>query len=74
MNCDEWFEKLYLYIDKDLKKIDWDHVEEHMKGCRPCWDRYEIEVKLKERLSKSCSVERCSESFRLRIKAILEKF
>jgi len=74
VNCDEWFEQLYRYIDKDLDEIAQKHVDEHMKSCRPCWDRYELEIKLKERLSSSCCIERCTESFRLRIKSIIAKF
>jgi len=74
VNCDEWFEQLYRYIDKDLDQIAWHDVDQHMKGCRPCWNRYEFELKLKERLNNSCCVERCTETFRLRIKAILERF
>jgi len=74
MNCDEWFEHLYRFIDKDLDQIAWQDVETHMKNCPPCWSRYEFEVKLKERLNKSCRVERCTESLRIRIQSIIEKF
>jgi mycothiol system anti-sigma-R factor len=74
MDCHEWFDKLYLILDRADDQIMWKDVEEHMKECRPCWDRYEFEVKLRERLKSSCSRERCTESFRQHIKALLEKF
>lgn len=74
VNCDEWFEKLYQILDRDLDQDVWHQVEEHMKRCRPCWDRYEFERRLKERLQKSCCREASTESLRIRIKALLEKY
>ena len=74
MNCDEWFEKLYKYIDKDLKDIAWKDVEAHMSDCRPCFNRYDLEIKIRQRLKESCCKESCTESLRLKIQAILEKF
>ena len=74
MTCDEWFEKLYHYLDKDLDEAALKDVDRHMKECKPCWTRYEFEVKLRERLNSSCCIERCTETFRLRIKALIEKF
>jgi len=44
MNCDEWFEKLYQILDADLSnKAVWKDLQDHMKGCQPCWDRFEFE-------------------------------
>jgi len=73
MNCDQWFEKLYLYIDKDLDAISWNDVDAHMKQCRPCCNRYDLEVKLRTRLQKSCKFEVCTEALRVRIQTILKK-
>jgi len=74
MNCDEWFERLYKILDRDVDEGVWREVEEHMKLCRPCWDRYEFEKRLKEKVKKSCCVESCTESLRIRIKALFEKY
>jgi len=74
MNCDEWFEKLYRYIDRDLDQIVWKDVEAHMHDCRPCYSRYELEVKIKQRLKESCESDCCTEALRVKIRAILEKF
>jgi mycothiol system anti-sigma-R factor len=74
MNCDEWFEKIYQLLDRDMGEKDWAEVEKHMKKCRPCWDRFEFEKRLKDRIKSSCCKESCTESFRVRIKALFEKY
>jgi mycothiol system anti-sigma-R factor len=74
MNCEEWFEKLYQYLDRDLDGTTIQEIEVHLEHCRPCWDRAAFERKLKERLQKSCCKETCTESLRARVKAILEKY
>ena len=74
MNCKEWYEKLYQILDRDCEASVWRDVETHMKQCRPCWDRYEFEIKLKEKVKSSCCKESCTESLRIRIKALFEKY
>jgi mycothiol system anti-sigma-R factor len=74
MNCSESFELLYRFIDGDMDGMTMQDVEIHLKLCRPCWDRFEFEKKLKERYKDSCHKEACSEALRLRIKTILEKY
>jgi mycothiol system anti-sigma-R factor len=73
MNCDESFEVLYRFLDKDLESGTCDEVEVHLKICRPCWDRFEFEKKLKARFQKCCS-EQIPEHLEARIKALLEKY
>jgi len=74
MNCDEWFERLYQILDRDMDEVVWTDVEFHMKSCRPCWDRFEFEKRLKARIQSSCCKEPCTESLRVRIKALFEKY
>jgi mycothiol system anti-sigma-R factor len=74
MNCDEWFDRLYRILDRDVDEVVWREVEEHMKLCRSCWDRYEFEKRLKEKVKVSCCRESCTESLRVRIKALFEKY
>jgi len=73
MNCQEWFDRLYQLLDRDLDAKAWKDVEKHMKECRSCWDRFEFEKQLKTRLKDSCCKESCTESIRIRIKAIFKK-
>ncbi len=73
MNCDQWFERLYQILDRDLDESAWRDLKNHMKNCHPCWDRFEFEKRLKERLQSSCCKESCTETIRLRIKALFKK-
>jgi mycothiol system anti-sigma-R factor len=74
MNCDEWFDRLYQILDRDLDESVWKDLEAHMKLCQSCWDRFEFEKRLKARLKESCCKESCTEKFRVRIKALFEKY
>jgi len=74
MNCQEWYDKLYQILDRDLDKSVWQELEGHMKLCRSCWDRFEFEKDLKERIKNSCCKESCTESLRIRIKALFKKY
>ena len=73
MNCDQWFDRLYQILDHDLDEATVRALREHMKNCRPCWDRFEFEKRLKERLNSSCCIESCAQSLRSRIKALFKK-
>jgi mycothiol system anti-sigma-R factor len=74
MDCSHWLDKLYQILDHDLDENVWKEVEEHMKKCRPCWDRYEFEKRLKEKIKSSCCQESCTEALRRRVKALFEKY
>jgi mycothiol system anti-sigma-R factor len=74
MNCDESFELLYRYLDSDMDGMTLRDIEVHLKICRPCWDRFAFERKLKERLRSSCHKETCSNALRQRIQSLLEKY
>jgi mycothiol system anti-sigma-R factor len=73
LNCEESFEKLYQFIDNDLDGVSYTEVEIHLKLCRPCWDRFEFEKKLKARFKRSCC-EDLPDSLVVRIKTLLEKY
>ena len=74
MNCNESFELLYRYIDRDCDGITIQEIEIHLKACRPCWDRYEFERLLIARVKESCHKETCADSLKKRIRALLEKY
>ena len=74
MNCDEWFDRLYQILDGDLNDAAvWKDLQGHMKKCQSCWDRFEFEKRLKERLKSSCSKVSCTETFRARLVALFKK-
>ncbi len=73
MNCEEWFERLYQILDRDLDESLWLDLERHMRACRPCLERFEFEKRIQDHLKKSCCEETCTESIRVRIRAIIEE-
>jgi mycothiol system anti-sigma-R factor len=74
MNCDQWFDRLYQILDRDLDEDAVKELKAHMKDCRSCWDRFEFEKRLKARLKDSCCKESCTDTIRLRIKALFKKY
>ena len=73
MNCEEAFEGLYQYLDKDLDEISMTEIEAHLQSCRHCWSYFEFERKLKERFRTSCGKELLPDKLLQRIKTIFEK-
>jgi mycothiol system anti-sigma-R factor len=74
MNCNDWLDRLYQILDRDLDETVWKDLEAHMKECRSCWDRFEFEKQIKSRVKNSCQEESCTETLRLRIKALFKKY
>ena len=74
MNCRESLEKLYQFLDRDMDQVPMSEIKKHLDRCRHCWDRFEFEKLLKERLKKSCCKEICPDSLRQRIQSLLKKF
>ncbi len=72
MNCDEWFNRLYEILDRDMDETTCKDLMDHMKGCQPCLDRFEFEKRLMEQTKKSCREESCSETIRIRIKTFIK--
>ena len=60
MNCEEWFDRLYQILDRDLDATTWRKLEAHMKDCRSCWDRLEFEKRVKARIQRACCQETCT--------------
>lgn len=73
MTCEEWISRLYEILDHDMDETLWKELEHHMRNCQPCLNRFEFEKAIQQRLSKSCAQETCTESVRIRIRAIFEE-
>lgn len=74
VHCDEAFEQLYQYLDKELEQVSMTEIEVHLKRCRGCWDYFEFERKLKARFKKCCCDEPLPSTLRDRIQALLKKY
>lgn len=73
VNCKEALDKIYEFLDRD-GSIPLSEIEKHLDCCRQCWDRFEFEKRLKERLKSSCHAETCPDALKRRIQDLLEKY
>jgi anti-sigma factor (TIGR02949 family) len=56
MGCEEALLHLFEYINRcDLTADDAEHIRRHIEACRPCWDRFEFEKVVIERLKTAGS-------------------
>ncbi len=59
--CQHCLETLELVLDKEASEEDKAYVKLHLETCTHCWDCYEVDKtlreKLKEKISKKCPNE-----------------
>ena len=72
--CATALSKLFEYLDKELDKTDVEAFDRHVELCRKCFDRFEFEKALRERIKKTAKDAEPSDACKDRIKNILKKF
>ena len=72
--CSGAISKLFEYLDKELDKTDAEAFERHIELCRKCFDRFDFEKALRERIQKTAKDAEPSDECKARIKNILKKF
>ena len=72
--CATAISKLFEYLDEELDKKDVEAFDRHVELCRKCFDRFEFEKTLRERIKKSTKGAEPSDACKDRIKNILKKF
>lgn len=55
MNCQEALELLYDYIDKESSEIDTSKIQDHLDGCRHCFERYRLEESVQALINEKSS-------------------
>ena len=53
--CDEYFERVYFFIDNELEEADSRQIREHLAECAPCLEVVDLERIVKALLARSCS-------------------
>ena len=56
MNCRDALRLLYDFIDKEAPEHDASQVEAHLKKCRHCSAKYELEMKFKQCIEQKGSL------------------
>ena len=73
IECEEAIRKLLEYLDGELDEVDRSRMERHLETCRGCFTRAEFERRLRARVAETGS-SRAPESFRQRIRGLMERF
>lgn len=73
MSCEEVLERLFAYLDGELRDVEQAEIDRHLERCRDCFTRAEFERRLKDRLAE---VGRASppERLRERLKLMIARF
>ena len=74
IDCKMALKNLFDYLDKELDKKDTEEFERHVELCRKCYDRFDFEKALKDRIRKQAGRGQASPKLLKRIASILEKF
>ncbi|PCI39631.1 MAG: anti-sigma factor [Elusimicrobia bacterium] len=72
--CTSAISKLFEYLDQELDIKDTETFERHIELCRNCFDRFDFEKALRERVKNSNTGAEPSEACKVRIQNILKKF
>ena len=72
--CQVALKSLFEYLDKELDKKNMEDFERHLELCRKCYDKYEFEKILREKLREKAGGEKPSPRLLKRIEGMLDKF
>ncbi|MGA9748661.1 MAG: mycothiol system anti-sigma-R factor [Nocardioides sp.] len=72
-DCSEVLDRVFSFIDNELKTADKAEIEQHLDECLPCLQKYDLERTVKALVARSCS-EHAPETLRekvlLRIRSV----
>lgn len=71
VDCGELIENLFLMIDGELAAGTCADLEEHLRRCHGCLERYGVEMAFKELIRRRCSQEHVPEVLIERIRITL---
>ena len=73
-DCKTALKDLFDYLDKELDKGNTEEFERHIELCRKCFDRFEFEKMLRDRIRQKAGESSPSPELRKRIQDIMDKF
>jgi mycothiol system anti-sigma-R factor len=65
-DCAEVLDKVFDFIDNELKTADKQEIQEHLDECLPCLQKYDLERTVKALVARSCS-EHAPETLREKV-------
>ena len=54
-DCSEVLDRVFFFIDNELKDADFSEIQEHLDECGPCLQKYDLERTVKTLVARSCS-------------------
>lgn len=54
-DCSKALANLYLFLDRELDDASWDEIHAHVADCEPCLSAFDLEVLVKQLVSRSCA-------------------
>jgi mycothiol system anti-sigma-R factor len=67
MDCNDCFERLYTYLDRELSPVEVTEVRSHLDECGGCEDTFVIEQRFLERVRDCCTEDKAPTDLRSRI-------
>lgn len=61
-------EKISALVDQELSMEIADKVKSHLTGCLACYETYQVEILVKQRIAKSCKGDKAPQELVLKIK------
>jgi mycothiol system anti-sigma-R factor len=72
--CRKVLEKAYLYMDGELLGTEErEEIKVHLEECRPCYERYGLQVEVTSMVARVKGHSRCPKQLRARITALLDE-
>jgi mycothiol system anti-sigma-R factor len=65
-DCAEVLDRVFDFIDNELKTADKHEIQEHLDECLPCLQKYDLERTVKALVARSCS-EHAPETLREKV-------
>jgi mycothiol system anti-sigma-R factor len=56
-DCAQILAQLYLFLDREIDEASGVEIEEHLKECHPCLEKYDLDRIVKALVARSCCEE-----------------
>jgi mycothiol system anti-sigma-R factor len=67
--CSEVLEQVYIYLDGEIDKGDYNKVRQHLEECSPCLRQFDLDKAVKALVARSCGCEIASDALRSKVLA-----
>jgi anti-sigma factor (TIGR02949 family) len=65
--CEHVLDRIYEFLDHELDSASSDEIREHLVGCEPCLDRYDVEQAVKALVNRSCGGDKAPSHLRTKV-------